>query len=109
ALATSAFDAPLGAVRQDDAFLGCRREALSVARAEGAEIDGDAVRMLHEAAPAEIRSSMQKDVAAGREPELEAIAGPSTRGGLRHGITTYSTDELVDQIRTRSPLQREGR
>jgi 2-dehydropantoate 2-reductase len=109
ALATSAFDAPLGAVRQENAFLGCRREALSVAQAEGAEIDGDAVRMLHEAAPAEIRSSMQKDVAAGREPELDAIAGPIIRGGLRHGITTYSTDELVDQIRTRSPLQKEGR
>jgi ketopantoate reductase len=52
-------------------------------------------------APAEMRSSMQKDVAAGRRPELEAIAGPILRGGLRHSIPVPGTDELVRLVTAR--------
>ena len=44
---------------------------------------------------------MQKDVAAGREPELDAIAGPIVRGGLRHAIPTPCTEDLAEEIRTR--------
>lgn len=102
ALATAALDAPLGAARQDVRFLGCRQEALAVARAEGAQLDDDALRKLHDGAPATMRSSMQKDVAAGREPELDAIAGPILRGGQRHGIATESTEQLAEQIRARA-------
>ncbi len=43
---------------------------------------------------------MQKDVAAGRPPELEAIAGPILRGGGEHGIDTSATRALVDRIAT---------
>jgi 2-dehydropantoate 2-reductase len=96
ALATSAFDAPLGAVRDDRAFAGCRDEAAAAAAAAGAEVDVDAIRALHETAPAEMQSSMQKDVSAGREPELAAIAGPI----LRHG-DAGSTGLLVERIRAR--------
>jgi ketopantoate reductase len=41
---------------------------------------------------------MQKDVAAGRPPELEAIAGPILRGGTEHGIDVSVTRALVDRI-----------
>lgn len=102
ALATTALDVPLGGAREDALFVGCREEALAVADAEGARIDADAVRKLHDGAPNAMRSSMQKDVDAGREPELDAIAGPITRGGARHGIPTPSTQQLVNQIRTRT-------
>ena len=102
ALATAALDAPLGAARQDVRFLGCRQEALAVARAEGAQLDDDALRKLHDGAPATMRSSMQKDVAAGRQPELDAIAGPILRGGQRHGIATESTEQLAEEIRARA-------
>jgi 2-dehydropantoate 2-reductase len=95
ALATSAFDGPLGAVRGDDRYLGCLDELIEVARAEGAQIDDRALRNVVVKAPAGIRSSMQKDVAAGRPPELDAIAGPIQRGGRRHGIPTPNTDELA--------------
>jgi 2-dehydropantoate 2-reductase len=44
ALATTAFDAPLGAVRDDPLFLGCRAEAASAARAAGATTDIDSIR-----------------------------------------------------------------
>ena len=102
ALATSALDAPLGTAREDPRFAGCREEAIAVARAERAQVDGDALRKLHEGAPASIRSSMQKDLAAGREPELDAIAGPILRGGQQHGLPTESTQQLADQVRART-------
>jgi 2-dehydropantoate 2-reductase len=96
ALATSAFAAPLGGVRNDPSFAGCRDEAAAAAREAGATVDLDSIRSLHEAAPAEMQSSMQKDVAAGREPELTAIAGPILRRG-----GAESTELLVDRIRAR--------
>ena len=36
--------------------------------------------------PANMRSSMQKDVERHNPPELDAIAGPILRGASRHGI-----------------------
>jgi 2-dehydropantoate 2-reductase len=102
ALATSALDAPLGTAREDPRFAGCREEALAVARAERAQVDGDALRKLHEGAPPSIRSSMQKDLAAGREPELDAIAGPILRGGQQHNLPTENTQQLADQVRART-------
>jgi ketopantoate reductase len=44
---------------------------------------------------------MQKDVAAGVEPELEAIAGPILRLGEEQGFSTSSTQGLVDRIKAR--------
>jgi 2-dehydropantoate 2-reductase len=102
ALATTALEAPLGAVREDARYRGCQKEALAVARAEGAHIDEEALRALQAAAPSEMQSSMQKDVAAGRQPELDAIAGPILRGGRRHGIPVANTGELVQLVAARA-------
>ena len=101
ALATTAFDAPLGAVRDDERYNGCRKEALAIATAEGARIDEAALFALQQAAPSEMRSSMQKDVAAGREPELDAIAGPIIRGSQRHATAVPNTHELMRLVKTR--------
>jgi 2-dehydropantoate 2-reductase len=101
ALATTAFDAPLGSVRGDPCFLACRDEAFIAARAAGATVDPGSIRRLHEAAPAEMQSSMQKDVASGREPEVDAIAGPIIRSGRQHGFSTGFTRGLVDRIQAR--------
>jgi 2-dehydropantoate 2-reductase len=100
ALATTAFRAPIGDVRTDPLFLGCRDEAARAAHAAGARVDAARVAALHEAAPAQMQSSMEKDVAAGRPPELDAIAGPIERGGRAHGFPTDSTAELVLRIRS---------
>ena len=102
ALATTALDAPLGAVRDDVRYRRCQDEVLAVARAEGAHVDEQALRAILEAAPAGMRSSMQKDVAAGRQPELDAIAGPILRGGRRHRIPVSSTDELARLVAART-------
>ena len=102
ALATTALDAPLGAVRDDARFRGCMEEALAVAGALGATVDQHAVRTLVEAAPATMRSSMQRDVAAGRVPELDAIGGPIVRGAREHGILVPHTEELVRLVASRA-------
>lgn len=105
ALATTALDAPLGAVRNDTRFQGCTSEVVAVAVAEGATVDEDRLRALQEAAPGEMRSSMQKDVEAGRPPELDAIAGPILRGGKRHGVGVPHTEELVRLVAARYGAQ----
>lgn len=102
ALATTALDAPLGSVRDDHRYRGCQQEALAVARTEGAHIDEDALLALATGAPHDMRSSMQKDVDGGRQPELDAIAGPIKRGGKRHGIPTPNTAELSRLVVARS-------
>jgi 2-dehydropantoate 2-reductase len=103
ALATAAFDAALGDVRETAAFVGCRAEAAAAAGAAGATIELDSIRGLHAAAPSDMQSSMQKDLAAGREPELAAIAGPILRLGQEHDFPTDSTQNLVDRITARLP------
>jgi ketopantoate reductase len=45
---------------------------------------------------------MQKDVDAGRPPELDAIAGPIQRGGPRNGIPVPNTDELARLVEARA-------
>lgn len=102
ALATTAMDAPLGAVRDDQRFRGCMYEAITVARALGATVDEDALMALVENAPADMRSSMQKDVDAGRAPELDAIAGPILRGASTHGIAVPDTEELAHLVAARA-------
>ena len=99
ALATTANAAPFGAVRTDERFAGCCDEAIAVARAEGASVDAEAARAFYDQVPADMRSSMQKDLAAGQQPELDAIAGPIIRAGERHDIPTPNTTALSADIR----------
>jgi len=55
-----------------------------------------------ENAPAGMQSSMQKDVAAGRAPELDAIAGPILRGASTHGVAVPYTQELARLVAARA-------
>jgi 2-dehydropantoate 2-reductase len=102
ALATTASGGPVGIVRSDPGWWtrleGCVKEACAVALAEGAKVAPEPILATLKGAPDGFRSSMQKDVAAGRPPELEAIAGPILRGGTEHGIDVSATRALVDRI-----------
>jgi 2-dehydropantoate 2-reductase len=104
ALATTAMDATLGVVRDDVRFQGCLDEAVAVSHAAGATVDEQALRTFVGTAPATARSSMQKDVAAGRAPELDAIAGPILRGGRLHGLAVPYTEELADLVAARASV-----
>ena len=53
-----------------------------------------------------MRSSMQKDVAAGRQLELDGIGGPIVRGGERYGIDVSTTAELMAAIQAKDLLAR---
>jgi len=76
-------------------------EACAVAKASGAELDMAKLQAVFASLPPAMRSSMQKDVAAKRELELDAISGPIVRGGERHGIDVSTTKGLMDAIRAK--------
>lgn len=103
ALTTSAAGMTVGEVRDDAAWRarleGMVREACAVAAASGADVDPATTLQTLLAFPGALRSSMSKDVAAGRPPELDAIAGPILRGGRRLGIPVPLTAELEGTLR----------
>ena len=94
ALSTTAYDETLGQARQREDFQACQAEVVAIAQAEGATLDHAALQTLTSGAPANMRSSMQKDKAKGLPLELDAIAGPIIRGGLLHKIATPTTERL---------------
>jgi ketopantoate reductase len=49
---------------------------------------------------------MQKDVAAGNTPELDAIAGPIIIRGRRLGIDVSVTSELAEAVRAQVPARK---
>ena len=105
ACATSAFDAPVGEIRTNPewraALEACVREGAAVARAEGAVVDPAAtIAELDDAHP-ELRTSMQRDIAAGREPELDAIPGSVLRAAARNGLECPEIERLAAMVASR--------
>jgi 2-dehydropantoate 2-reductase len=76
-------------------------ETCSVAKASGAQVDALQIQNVFDNAPPGMRSSMQKDLAAGRQLELDAIGGPIVRGGERYGIDVSTTVELMAAIQAK--------
>ena len=76
-------------------------EACAVAKASGAEVDLAKLQAVFESMPPGMRSSMQKDVAAKRQLELDAIGGAVVRGGERYGIDVSTTVGLMEVIRSK--------
>jgi 2-dehydropantoate 2-reductase len=105
ACTTSAFDLPLGAIRDEPdkraALRACVEEAAAVARAEGADADAGRTMAEIDDAHAGLTTSMQRDLAAGRDSELDAIAGSVLRAAARHDISCPAIEQLVAIIRAR--------
>jgi 2-dehydropantoate 2-reductase len=106
ALLTTAAQATAGEVRASRradlvAIVG---EVAAVARAEGAPADEEQVVAFFDGVPAGMRSSMQRDAAAGRPLELDAIGGAVVRIATRHGIAVPVTARYVDELRKRHPV-----
>jgi 2-dehydropantoate 2-reductase len=109
ACATSAWGLPVGAIIADGerrAALGaCVREGAAVALAAGAVVDAaTTIAELREAHPG-LRTSMQRDIAAGREPELDAIPGAVLRAGARHGIDCPAIERLASLAAARAGIR----
>jgi 2-dehydropantoate 2-reductase len=77
-------------------------EACAVANARVGEVDSSQIQTIFDGLPSGIRSSMQKDLAAGRQLELDAIGGPIVRGGERYGIDVSTTAALIAVIRAKA-------
>jgi len=106
ALATSASGMNVGQILADGGWeqklSSAIAEACAVANASGAEIDAAQIRAVFDSMPPGMRSSMQKDLAAGRELELDAIGDPIVRGGERYGIDVSTTANLMAAIRSKT-------
>jgi 2-dehydropantoate 2-reductase len=76
-------------------------ETCAVAKASGAEVDVVKLQAVFENMPPGMRSSMQKDVAAKRPLELDAIGGPIVRNGQRYGIDVPTIAGLIETIRAK--------
>jgi 2-dehydropantoate 2-reductase len=107
ACTTSAYDKLLGEIRSTPALRadleGAIEEACAVGRAEGAQ-DVDAATAIAELDRAHetLGSSMQRDIAAGRSPELDAIPGSVLRAAARHGLRCPTIERLVAMIAERA-------
>jgi 2-dehydropantoate 2-reductase len=105
ALATSAFGMNVGQILADGAWKqklsSAIREACAVANASGAEVDPAQLQKLFDSMPPAMRSSMQKDLAAGRQLEMDAIGGPIVRGGERYAIDVSTTADLMAAIQSK--------
>jgi 2-dehydropantoate 2-reductase len=90
ALASSASGLPAGMLRVDPnwrkRFEIAAAEVLAVASAEGAVLAPDIAAGMLESLRDQMRSSMAKDIAARREPELDAIGVAVIRAAVRHNI-----------------------
>jgi 2-dehydropantoate 2-reductase len=99
ACTTSASGETIGFIRADprwrQTLIGAIREAAAVANADGGQVDPDATVAELDAAHSELRSSMYRDILAGREPELDAIAGAVIRSGRRHRIECPTLERLT--------------
>lgn len=84
-------------------LLSVVHEVAEVARKAGAPIDELATLKLFDSVPASMQSSMQKDAAAGRTTEIEAIGGAILRAAERLGVEVPVTTKLVADIRSRQP------
>jgi 2-dehydropantoate 2-reductase len=106
ACTTSAYDKLLGEIRDTPALradlLGAIEEAAAAGQAEGAADVGAAKAIAElDRAHATLGSSMQRDIAAGREPELDAIPGSVLRAAARHGLSCPTIERLVAMIEAR--------
>ena len=107
ACTTSAFDKLLGEIRATPQLradlIGAIDEGCAVGRAEGAK-DVDPATALDELnrAHATLGSSMQRDIAAGRAPELDAIPGSVLRAAARHRLQCPTIERLTAMIAVRA-------
>jgi 2-dehydropantoate 2-reductase len=108
ACTTSAYDKLLGEIRSTPLLradlTGAMNEAAAAGRAEGADVDGETAIEELDRAHATLGSSMQRDIAAGREPELDAIPGSVLRAAARHGLTCPTIERLVEMIAARAGI-----
>ena len=104
ALVTTWAEAPFGEARAGhwEEAVAVAHEIVAAATADGVELDEQAIVGVLERIPDGMRSSMQKDAAAGRPIELDAIGGTILRAADRADTEAPVTARLVAGLRERS-------
>lgn len=74
------------------------REFAAVAAADGVAIDPERMARFVDTVPETMETSMQRDRAAGRPMELDALGGALLRRAKKAGIDVPVTQRLVDEI-----------
>lgn len=102
ALSTAAARSAIGEVLGDPSRAALLeksvREACEVAIRSGAKVDADFVLGRIRALPPSMRSSMERDIANGNTPELDAIIGPILRGARSFGIDMNAIPYLFGAV-----------
>jgi 2-dehydropantoate 2-reductase len=102
ALSTAAARSSIGEVLADSARAALLEtsvaEACAVAIRAGAKVDAGAVLAGIKSMPPNMRSSMERDIANGNAPELDAIAGPILRGAKNFEITLTAIPALFAAV-----------
>ncbi|MBO2458266.1 ketopantoate reductase family protein [Actinomadura violacea] len=78
-------------------------ETTAISRIYAAGINADAVMRVYDDFPPESRSSMQRDVEAGRPLELDAIGGALLRAADRHAVEAPIISRLVTELTALTP------
>lgn len=102
ALTTSASRQAAGFIREDPEwrayFDAAAAEVAAVARTQGATVNSESAQVMLERIHPDMRSSMLKDLLAGREIEIDAIAGKVVRAGERAGVPVPTLRTLISRI-----------
>ncbi|MFE3500176.1 ketopantoate reductase family protein [Kitasatospora sp. NPDC059160] len=100
ALLTTRHADGVGVVRTEhrDELLAVLDEITAVADAVGAPADAQALLAAFDRIPAGMKSSMQRDVEAGRPTELDAIGGAVLRAAEAHSVPTPTIARLVREL-----------
>jgi len=105
ALLTTHAGAPAGVVRERrrDDLEAVINEVTAVAAAAGDPVEPTRIVAMFDRVPAEMKSSMQRDVEANRPTELDAIGGAVLRAARQHGVPVPHTERLVHELRDHHP------
>lgn len=105
ACTTSAADKSIGVIRSDpkwrELLKGCIADAVNVAAAYGYITTVETVLKQIDEFPESLGSSMQRDIAQGKKPELDSIPKSIIRAGEKKGIDCPTIKKLVNMIEKR--------
>jgi 2-dehydropantoate 2-reductase len=103
ALLTTHARTPIGPARTDRRadLLALVSEVVAAGTADGVDLDEATIVRFIDSVPDAMESSMQRDQAAGRPLELDALGGALLRRAARYGIDAPATRRIVDELAAR--------
>lgn len=102
ATTTAVAQKPVGFVRSDPEWRkkleACVREGAEVARAEGVEVDPQEVMRQTDNLPADLTTSLQRDVSKGVPSELDAITGAVLQRAKKYNVPRPIIEDLFNNL-----------